>query len=122
MKLRQQTLCAVHRLVVKVGTGILTSDGSRLSTAKIEPLVQQLATLRAQKKQVILVSSGAIAAGMAVLGLKQRPKKLEQLQACAAIGQGKLMAAYDALFEKHGLNVAQVLLTHDDLRSRQQFE
>ncbi len=119
MKLRQQTLCAVHRLVVKVGTGILTSDGSRLSTAKIEPLVQQLATLRAQKKQVILVSSGAIAAGMAVLGLKQRPKKLEQLQACAAIGQGKLMAAYDALFEKHGLNVAQVLLTHDDLRSRQ---
>ena len=118
MKLRQQTLNNVRRIVVKAGTGILTSDGSRLSTAKIEPLIAQLAALRAQGKEVILVSSGAIAAGMATLNLKQRPKHVEQLQACAAIGQGKLMAAYDALFGKHDLNVAQVLLTHDDLRSR----
>jgi len=111
MKLRQQTLGAVKRLVVKVGTGVLTGAGAA-------PVVAQIAALHQQGKQVILVSSGAIAAGMAVLGLKTRPKKLEQLQACAAIGQGKLMAAYDALFGRHNLHVAQVLLTHDDLRSR----
>lgn len=111
MKLRQQTLGAVKRLVVKVGTGVLTGAGAA-------PVVAQIVALHKQGKQVILVSSGAIAAGMTALGLKQRPKKLEQLQACAAIGQGKLMAGYDALFGKHNLNVAQVLLTHDDLRSR----
>jgi len=118
MKSRDQILTKSRRIVVKAGTGILTSDSNRLSTAKIEPLIAQLAALRAQGKEVILVSSGAIAAGMATLGLKQRPKHVEQLQACAAIGQGKLMATYDALFGQHGLHVAQVLLTHDDLRSR----
>jgi len=111
MKLRQQTLGAVKRLVVKVGTGVLTGAGAA-------PVVAQIVALRRQGKQVVLVSSGAIAAGMTALGLKARPKKLEQLQACAAIGQGKLMAGYDALFGQHNLHVAQVLLTHDDLRSR----
>jgi glutamate 5-kinase len=111
MKLRQQALARVHRLVIKVGSGVVGSG--------MEPLIAQIAQLRRDGRQVILVSSGAIAAGMGVLGLKQRPKSLAQLQACAAIGQGKLMAAYDGLFGKHGLHVAQVLLTHDDLRSRQ---
>jgi glutamate 5-kinase len=111
MKLRQQALARVHRLVIKVGSGVVGSG--------MEPLIAQIAQLRRDGRQVILVSSGAIAAGMGVLGLKQRPRSLAQLQACAAIGQGKLMAAYDGLFGKHGLHVAQVLLTHDDLRSRQ---
>lgn len=110
MKLRQETLANVRRLVVKVGSGVVGSG--------VAPLVGQIAALHRDGKQVILVSSGAIAAGMGVLGQKQRPKSLAQLQACAAIGQGKLMAAYDGLFGKHGLHVAQVLLTHDDLRSR----
>lgn len=111
MKLRQELLDKANRLVVKVGSGVVGSG--------VEPLVAQIAGLRKQGRQVVLVSSGAIAAGMGVLGLKQRPQSLAQLQACAAIGQGKLMAAYDALFGKHGIHVAQVLLTHDDLRSRQ---
>jgi glutamate 5-kinase len=111
MKLRQQTLGAVKRLVVKVGTGVLTGAGAA-------PVVAQIVALHKQGKQVILVSSGAIAAGMTALGLKARPRRLEQLQACAAIGQGKLMAGYDSLFGRHNLHVAQVLLTHDDLRSR----
>lgn len=111
MKLRQQTLARVRRLVVKVGTGVLTGVGA-------EPMVSQLAALHERGKQIVLVSSGAIAAGMRVLGLTERPRRLEDLQACAAIGQGKLMAAYDALFGRHNIHVAQVLLTHDDLRSR----
>jgi glutamate 5-kinase len=111
MKLRQQALARVHRLVVKVGSGVVGTG--------VESLVSQIAALQQAGTQVILVSSGAIAAGMGVLDLKQRPKSLAQLQACAAIGQGKLMAAYDSLFGKHRLHVAQVLLTHDDLRSRQ---
>src|SRR5690349_17599035 len=118
MKLREELLGKARRLVVKLGTGVLTGEGNHLSTAHIEPLVDQLIALRQDGRQVILVSSGAIAAGMAALGLKQRPKELAEFQACAAIGQGKLMAAYDALFSAHGLTVAQVLLTHDDLRSR----
>jgi len=111
MKLRQQTFAGVRRLVVKVGTGVLTGTGAA-------PIVAQIAQLHQQGKQVLLVSSGAIAAGMTALGLNARPRKLEQLQACAAIGQGKLMATYDALFAPHNLLIAQVLLTHDDLRSR----
>jgi glutamate 5-kinase len=111
MKLRQQALARVHRLVIKVGSGVVGTG--------MEPLIAQIARLRRDGLQVILVSSGAIAAGMSVLGLKQRPKSLAQLQACAAIGQGQLMAAYDGLFRQHQLHVAQVLLTHDDLRSRQ---
>jgi glutamate 5-kinase len=111
MKLREELLGSARRLVVKVGSGVVGGG--------VEPLVAEIAGLRAAGKQVILVSSGAIAAGMGVLGMKRRPREVAQLQACAAIGQGKLMAAYDALFGAHQLNVAQVLLTHDDLRSRQ---
>jgi len=111
VKLRHEILNPVNRLVIKVGSGIVGGG--------VETLATQIAALRAQRRQVILVSSGAIAAGMAVLGRKQRPRLLAELQACAAIGQGKLMAAYDAGFGRHGIHVAQVLLTHDDLRSRQ---
>lgn len=111
MNLRHASLPHVHRLVVKVGSGVVGSG--------VAPLIAQIAQIRQDGLEVILVSSGAIAAGMGVLGLKQRPKSLAQLQACAAIGQGKLMAAYDGLFRKHNLHVAQVLLTHDDLQSRQ---
>ena len=111
MNTRTDLLGKTRRIVVKVGSGVVGGN--------VAPLIAQIAALHHAGKQVILVSSGAIAAGMSVLGLKQRPKSLAQLQACAAIGQGKLMAAYDALFGKHGLHVAQVLLTHDDLQSRQ---
>ncbi|MCX7886656.1 MAG: glutamate 5-kinase [Verrucomicrobiae bacterium] len=111
MKLRQQALARVRRLVVKVGTGVLTDVGAK-------PMVGQLVALHRDGMEILVVSSGAIAAGMKVLGLTERPRRLDQLQACAAVGQGKLMGSYDALFGEHGIHVAQVLLTHDDLRNR----
>jgi glutamate 5-kinase len=118
MKLREELLGRVHRIVVKLGTGLLTDERNQLSQERMETTVAQLAGWCEQKRQVLVVSSGAIAAGMAALGLKQRPKHLHELQACAAIGQSKLMAIYDALFAKRSVAVAQVLLTHDDLKQR----
>jgi glutamate 5-kinase len=118
MKLRHEILAKVNRIVIKLGTGLLTDAQNHLSRRQIEGLVAQIATLHNQKKQIIIVSSGAIGAGMAELGLKQRPKHLDELQAAAAIGQGKLMAVYDELFGKFGITVAQILLTHDDLKNR----
>ncbi len=119
MKLRRELLASARRLVIKLGTGLLTDASNRLSSERIRSLAAQVAGLREQKRQVLLVSSGAIAAGMAELGLTTRPKHLNELQAAAAIGQGKLMALYDATFGQHGLRVAQVLLTHDDLKDRE---
>jgi glutamate 5-kinase len=118
MKSRQEILGKARRIVIKLGTGLLTDAQNRLSLTQIEQLVAQLATLHQQEKQLLVVTSGAIAAGMAELGLKQRPKQLDELQATAAIGQSKLMAIYDELFGKHGITVGQVLLTHDDLKNR----
>jgi glutamate 5-kinase len=118
MKLREEILAKANRIVIKLGTGLLTDAENHLALGQIERLVAQLAALHQQKKQIILVSSGAIGAGMAELGLKQRPKKLDELQAAAAIGQSKLMAVYDKLFGTFGITVAQVLLTHDDLKNR----
>src|SRR2546426_5113578 len=118
MKLRQEILARARRIVVKLGTGLLTDDSHRLSANRIAELVAQVAELRRPDRHVALVTSGAIAAGMAELGLTARPKQLHELQAAAAIGQGKLMALYDAAFARHDLRVAQVLLTHDDLRNR----
>jgi glutamate 5-kinase len=118
MKLRQDILGKAQRIVIKLGTGLLTDAQNRLAVPQIDRIVAQIAALCRQKKQVIVVSSGAIGAGMAELGLKQRPKRLDELQAAAAIGQSKLMALYDASFGKFGITVAQVLLTHDDLKNR----
>ena len=118
MKLRRELLGNVRCVVIKLGTGLLTDENRRLSGSRIEQVVMQLAGLREDKRQIVVVSSGAIAAGMARLGLKQRPKKLNELQACAAIGQCDLMIYYRAMFERYGIVVAQVLLTHDDLKNR----
>jgi glutamate 5-kinase len=103
------------RLVVKLGTGVLTDSHKRPDLLQLEQIVAQVATLRKAGKEVILVTSGAVGAGMGVLGLEKRPTELAQLQACAAVGQSRLMTTYAQLFGRHGLNVAQVLLTHDDL-------
>ncbi len=118
MKLREQLLCKARRVVVKLGTGLLTDAQNQLARAEIERLVGQLAALQRDGREVLVVSSGAIAAGMSALGLATRPKDLAQLQACAAIGQCRLMATYDEAFARFGIHVAQILLTHDDLRDR----
>lgn len=106
----------MERWVVKFGTGILTDARKRPDLGQMRQLVGQVAALRAAGKQVVLVSSGAVGAGMGVLGFERRPAELAELQACAAVGQSRLMGVYSDLFEEHGLSVAQVLLIHDDLR------
>jgi glutamate 5-kinase len=118
MKLREQLSSKTRRVVVKLGTGLLTDAQNQLARAEIERLIGQLAALQRGGCEVLVVSSGAIAAGMSALGLAARPKELAQLQACAAIGQCRLMAMYDEAFAGFSIHVAQVLLTHDDLRNR----
>jgi glutamate 5-kinase len=114
--MREQWLKDVHRVVVKFGTGILTDADHRVDPTRMSQLVAQVAALRKRGLDVIVVTSGAVGAGMGVFKDAKRPKNLNGLQACAAVGQVKLMAAYDELFAGHGLNVAQVLLTHEDLK------
>jgi glutamate 5-kinase len=109
------------RVVVKLGTGVLTSGIGQLDTARIDNISAQLAALRAQGTEVIVVSSGAVGLGMGALQLTKRPKELSKKQACAAIGQSRLMQTWQASFAPHGLVVAQVLLTHDDLRVRSRY-
>lgn len=102
-------------MVVKLGTGILTDHRKQPDLGQWEQLVAQVVTERQAGRETVLVSSGAVGAGMGVLGYDRRPTQLAQLQACAAVGQCRLMAIYEELFGKFGVHVAQVLLTHDDL-------
>jgi glutamate 5-kinase len=111
----------VKRVVVKLGTGVLTSGVGQLDTARIAGVCAQLAALRAQGIEVIVVSSGAVGLGMGALCLARRPIQLAQKQACAAIGQSRLMQTWQTGFAPHDLTVAQVLLTHDDLRVRSRY-
>jgi glutamate 5-kinase len=113
--MRRKLLAGVTRLVVKLGTGVLTDSRKQPDFLQLVQLVAQVAEQRRAGRDVILVSSGAVGAGMGALGLARRPAKLDQLQACAAVGQSRLMALYGDLFDKFGLHVAQVLLTHADL-------
>jgi glutamate 5-kinase len=109
------SLKSAARLVVKLGTGVLTDSCKQPDPAQLGQLVAQIAALRKAGKEIVLVTSGAVGAGMGALGCEKRPTELAELQACAAVGQSRLMASYAELFAKHNLHVAQVLLTHDDL-------
>jgi glutamate 5-kinase len=111
----RDSLKSVSRIVVKLGTGVLTDSRKRIDPDQLEQIVAQIAALRRAGKEVVLVTSGAVGAGMGALGFESRPTDLAEKQACAAVGQPLLMAAYEKLFGVHGLVVAQVLLTHDDL-------
>jgi len=108
-------LKSVSRIVVKLGTGVLTDNRKQLDSAQVEQLVAQLAAQRKGGKEIVVVSSGAVGAGMGALGYEKRPTQLAELQACAAVGQTRLMATYELLFSQFQLHVAQVLLTHEDL-------
>ncbi|MFK8051064.1 MAG: glutamate 5-kinase [Halioglobus sp.] len=110
-----------RRWVVKVGSALLTDDGRGLDGATIIGLVAQLVHLRAQGNEVVLVSSGAVAAGVAQLGWSTRPTALHQLQAAAAVGQMGLVQSYQTAFAEHGLQTAQVLLGHDDVIARDRY-
>lgn len=112
---RRELLKDISRLVVKLGTGVLTDSRKQPDPAQLERLVAQVAEQRKAGREVVIVTSGAVGAGMGVLGYEKRPGELAELQACAAVGQSRLMAVYEKLFAAHGLHVAQVLLTHEDL-------
>jgi glutamate 5-kinase len=110
-----------HRIIIKVGSSLVTNDGRGLDHAAIARWAAQIAGLRALGKQVVLVSSGAIAEGMLRLGFEQRPTDIHELQACAAVGQMGLAQIYETSFRAHQLGTAQVLLTHADLADRERY-
>jgi glutamate 5-kinase len=112
---------APKRVVIKLGTGVLTSGVGQLDTARIAAVCCEIAALRARGTEVLVVSSGAVGLGMGALALAKRPKELSKKQACAAVGQSRLMQTWQAGFARHQLTVAQVLLTHDDLRVRSRY-
>ncbi len=113
--MRSKLLASVSRVVVKLGTGVLTDSRKQPDLAQMEQLVAQMAEQCQAGKELVVVTSGAVGAGMGVLGHERRPAELDELQACAAVGQSRLMSTYENLFGKFGLAVAQVLLTHEDL-------
>lgn len=117
----RQIMTRAGTLVVKVGSSLLASIQGGLDTAFIARLVGQIATLMDQGRKIVLVSSGAVAAGTAELGLPERPVDLSLIQAAAAVGQGALMQIYRQLFLCYRRNAAQVLLTRDNLHDRQRF-
>jgi glutamate 5-kinase len=110
-----------RRLVVKVGSSLVTNEGQGLDHTALARWAEQIAELKRRKKDVVLVSSGAVAEGMQRLGWKRRPNALHELQAAAAVGQMGLVEAYESCFRKHDLHTAQILLTHEDLADRKRY-
>lgn len=117
----REQLRSSRRLVVKVGSALVTRNGTGLDKAAMADWARQIVALRASGKDVALVSSGAIAAGMQRLGWTHRPHEMHKLQAAAAVGQMGLVEAYEEAFSTHGIHTAQILLTHDDLSDRKRY-
>ena len=119
--IRRGLLKNVKRLVIKIGSQVLTDANGALDLDVFQQICDDIAILRAKGLQVLVVSSGAVAAGRSELGMTEKPTTIPQKQAAAAIGQTRLMQAYEAALTPHGLKAAQVLLTSEDLGSRQRF-
>ncbi|PIE43870.1 MAG: glutamate 5-kinase [Gammaproteobacteria bacterium] len=117
----RKTLGAARRVVVKIGSALLTNNGKGLDSTGISAWVGQMVALRKSGVEVVLVSSGSVAEGMTRLGLKTRPRHVHELQAAAAVGQMGLIKAYETHFKKHAIHTAQILLTHDDLSDRKRY-
>lgn len=118
---RQEVLALAHTIVVKVGTNVLTHDDGTLNLERLAHLADQVAQILSQGRRVVLVSSGAIGAGVGLLRLGKRPADLRRLQAAAAVGQSALMNAYAEQFQRSGRKVAQILLTASDFNDRQRY-
>lgn len=110
-----------RRLVVKIGSALLTNDGRGLDVPALGLWVDQMAALVEQGVELVVVSSGSVAEGMSRLGWKKRPEQLHELQAAAAVGQMGLVQTWEAEFKRHGIHTAQILLTHDDLSDRKRY-
>ena len=121
MTTRKQFLPGVKRLVVKIGSAVLTGSDGVLNARRVSALAEQVDGLVSSGRETVLVTSGAIGAGMAELGLENRPTALPQLQAAASVGQSHLMEAYNRSFKKHGHHAAQILLTREDFDDRTRY-
>ncbi len=117
----RSTIPNSRRWVVKIGSALLTNDGQGLNLDGISTWVEQMIQLNQQGVDIVLVSSGSVAEGMSRLGWKERPNALHELQAAAAVGQMGLVQAYESRFKQHGVQSAQILLTHDDLSNRERY-
>ncbi|MEM1152901.1 MAG: glutamate 5-kinase [Pseudomonadota bacterium] len=117
----REEVAKAKRWVVKVGSALLTNDGRGLDVNTISVLVEQLVRLRESGSEVVLVSSGAVAAGIVRLGWPSRPHLLHELQAAAAVGQSVLVQTYENAFKTHGFATAQILLVHDDVTARDRY-
>ena len=121
MPARKELFKNIKRVVIKVGTAVLASPTIGLNDKRIEKIVDEIVDLRRSDREVILVTSGAVGAGMRALGLKERPRTLPGKQAAAAVGQSHLMHLYERFFRKREYLVAQILLTQDDLTDRKRY-
>jgi len=118
---RREIVQTARTLVVKIGTNVLSQDDDTLDNSRFEALAAQVHAVRQSGRQVVLVSSGAIGAGIGLLGLKTRPKHLPHLQAAAAVGQAHLIDRYDDALKRYGYHAAQLLLTANDFRGRARY-
>ncbi len=115
-------LTSAKRIVVKVGTSVLTErHGDQLSPDRVQAIADQVAAVHRAGREVIVVTSGAIGAGMRILGYRARPRDLPRLQAASAVGQGRLMHLYESAFAHRGFHAAQLLITKDDLHDRRRL-
>ena len=110
-----------RRIVVKLGTRVLTTDDNTLNMDVVNSICSQLATFIGKGKQFIIVSSGAIALGLSRLGFDKRPSEINLLQAAAAVGQNWLMQAYESAFQSSKIETAQILITKEDIQSRRRY-
>ncbi len=120
-KYRETIISRSNRLVVKVGTGVITTKDGLLDTSQVANISRQVVGLKRRGYKVAIVSSGSVGAGMGELGLRKRPTTLPEVQAVAAVGQSKLIGAYDDCFKSEGYHAAQVLLTREDLEERNRY-
>jgi len=121
VEIRRETIKRTKRVAIKVGSAVLTQTNGMLNETAFKGLALEVFKLRNRGIEAALVTSGAVAAGMAKLGLTERPKSIPEKQAAAAAGQSSLMGRYERVFASHDLNVAQILLTHEDLSSRHRY-
>lgn len=121
LEITRLSVANARRWVIKIGSAVLTDNGQGLSDSFIQQLAKDVVSLRERGCEVILVSSGAVAAGLARLGISERPSALDELQAAAAVGQSSLVQAYEAAFTPAGVLCAQILLSHDDVKSRERY-
>lgn len=119
--IRQEIIQTARTVVIKVGTSVLSNDDDSLDVSRIAALAEQMYRIRQTGRRVVLISSGAVGAGMGLLNLKQRPSDLPHLQAAAAAGQAHLIRLYNDCLEVHGFRAAQLLLTANDFRNRERY-